>query len=146
MAMSNLPKDFKPVTLQHIFNLAVTEFLVNDAPPAVENGTCKYITSDGRKCAVGLALPDKHQAQASYQRFNTLVRGYPELFDKSVHGLSAGGGFDVPLNDFQVSLHDSLQHNGKWCFTKERRVQKYKEVAKKFNLKLPDNFPGDQNA
>ena len=141
MAMSNLPKDFKPITLQHIFNLAVTEFLVNDAPPAVEDESCRYITSDGRKCAVGLALPDRHQAQLCRQGFPAIAHDYPELFDKDVHCCSVDG-----LRYFQSMLHDELQHSGKWEMTKEARARKYKQVAKGFNLNLPDNFPGDQNA
>lgn len=129
------------ITLQSIFNAAWQKFIVEDGEPAAETvidkkgsvwHSCKYLTKDGRKCAVGLELPDGHESQKEGCDFSRLVELYPELFDDDVKNATK-----EMLVDFQFSLHDNLQYKGKWTLNKEDRKQQYIEVAEFYNLKVP---------
>lgn len=40
---------------------------------------CRYLMSDGRKCAVGLFIPDGHAGQGITSGFDELVFEHPEL-------------------------------------------------------------------
>lgn len=46
---------------------------------AIENGCCKYLTSDGKKCAIGCFIPDGHTAQFSGISVSHLLDIYPDL-------------------------------------------------------------------
>lgn len=120
--------EFKPITLQRIFDLAWQKFVVEKAPPARgpnTNGFCQYLTPDGRKCAVGLALPDGHPAQKSGDSLYTLIHEYPELFDISENG----GGI-------QSALHDDLSNRyGEWVV--EDLESRYRGVAGQYGLTVP---------
>lgn len=124
------------ITLQRIFDLAWEHFIVGDGEPAWnrEKHRCQYLTDDGRKCAVGLALPDGHSSQDAHMGFQSLYLEYPELFDESVHVAR------YYLDEFQRHLHDQLIEGGEWRYSKEDRRQGYLQVARDFGL----NVPGDQ--
>lgn len=127
----------EPITLQKIFDLAWQKFIVEGGEPAADtNGRCLYLTEDGRKCAVGLALPDGHPTQGSGGTFSVLVRAYPGLFSLDVLGLVSDG--DGELDRFQARLHDSLQEKGKWVQDVEDRARCYRVVAKEFGLTVPE--------
>lgn len=79
-----LPTDFKRITFQDIFDAAWQAFIVEDRPPGVTKDAagytaCRYLTDDGRKCAVGLVIPDGHPAQKHSGPFENIVTMYPEL-------------------------------------------------------------------
>lgn len=118
------------ITLQQIFNLAWEHFIIRQEEPGVEGEICMYLTSDGRKCAIGLALPDGHDATKSRMTFPGLVRTWPELFDVPNH--------DHLLWRFQMLLHDALVVNGKWNLSLDERASRYREVAKEYGLTVPD--------
>ena len=125
----------KKITLQQIFDAAWQTFIVEHQPPATGPDTrdlCQYLTSDGRKCAIGLVLPDGHPSQRYEQGFGSLVECYPELFDKSVTELSP-----AQLAFFQRSLHDHLQFFGIWQLSANEREAKYREIAAHFDLTIP---------
>jgi hypothetical protein len=131
------------ITLQDIFNKAWEEFIVKDGEPGVEYDeqkeiySCKYRTKDGKRCAVGLALPDDFPFEKyPNTNFEALVLKYPELFDIDINKLI----FDqCDLFDFQESLHDRLIDNqtGQWAISKEARKEAYLRIAEHFKLTVP---------
>ena len=136
--MDNIEK----ISLQKIFNLAWEHFIVRDEPPAVYNGACMYLTRDGRKCAVGLALPDGHPSQKFECSFAHLVEGHPELFDESVKRMTRLRT-RLRLDEFQRRLHDSMSDrvsdNAGWCYTLDERKEEYLAVAKDYGLTVPED-------
>jgi len=42
---------------------------------------CEYLTDDGRKCVIGLFIPDGHEAQRSTGDVECILGTYPELSD-----------------------------------------------------------------
>lgn len=54
-------------------------------------GLCQYLTKDGKKCAVGLFIPDGHTAQNSEDRAIVILNQYPELSKR------------MPLNEDQMN-------------------------------------------
>lgn len=125
------------ITLQQIFNAAWQAFIVENKPPAynIRNGACCYLTEDGRKCAVGLVLPDGHEAQRYGCAFNGLVNVHPTLFDTNIRRMDM-----QDLNNFQCELHDGLicDETGEWNKTLEERKEWYRGVAAKYNLTVPE--------
>lgn len=128
-----------PVTLQDIFNAAWQAFIVEDRPPAVDaEGMCQYRTEDGRKCAVGLCIPDGHRLLAgNYGSFARIVEmdtiSPDRIFSDEIH--------DTPhqvLDCFQDELHDGLQYKGEWRTSVEARKEAYITAAKHYGLKVPE--------
>jgi hypothetical protein len=118
------------ITLQDIFNAAWQAFIVEDRKPAFENLSCRYLTDDGRRCAVGLCIPDGHPAQLLAMSFDQLALDYPELFDVPD---------DCDLDTFQNALHDELivYESGEWFLSKAEREQAYRLIAAQYNLTVP---------
>jgi hypothetical protein len=143
--MSNIVQgsEENPITAQMIFNAAWQRFIIEEAPPAVRqrlpyesnaysNYLCSYLTENGRKCAVGLCLPDGHIIQQSNKSLPYLCVGeFHKLFN-----LSSG-----EQNTLQSSLHDDLIHKGtgQWLDPLEVRKEKYINIAKFFNLTIPES-------
>jgi hypothetical protein len=127
------------ITAQAIFNAAWQEFIINKAPPAMRETTeedgseykfsCCYLTPDGRKCAVGLCIPDGHALQKSTHNLNYLADRHPELFELN----------SLERHNLQDDLHDSLvdTNTGEWKYTPEIMKDKYLHVARKFKLTIP---------
>ena len=46
-----------------------------------EHGVCKYLTKDGKKCAVGIFIPDGHEAQMMEGIVKDLLHKYKDLLD-----------------------------------------------------------------
>lgn len=44
-----------------------------------EYGECKYKTDDGRKCAIGLFIPERHEGQESESNVLGLLNEYKDL-------------------------------------------------------------------
>lgn len=128
----------KPITLQTLVDKAYQQFVIQDNPPAtyMENSRyfCCYLTEDGRKCAVGLSLPQDHEAQTSRKTFSEIVSEYPTLFSSSIRKMRA-----TSLDNIQAKLHDELIDNftGKWKCNQKERKQLYLKIYQKFKLKLP---------
>lgn len=125
--------DTESSTLQKIFNKAWQHFIVENNLPAVrEDDICQYLTIEGRKCAIGLCIPDGHPAQNYGGSFGGLVNKYPDLFP---------GLVDMDedyVNEFQKRLHDDLQADGEWLFSKEEMKNEYLAVAKDYRLTIPE--------
>lgn len=127
----------KKISLQDIFDAAWQAFIVEDRPPAIGyNGACKYLTEDGKKCAVGLVLPDGHPAQGSGCLFNGLVKGYPDLWDDDVLALCDQNS-NRQLAKFQWWLHDNMCNRGGWTQSKPEREAIYRQVAFDYGLTVP---------
>ena len=125
------------ITLQKIFDLAWEHFIVGDGEPAFDEcGGCSYETLDGRKCAVGLALPPHPEGEdCEYEySFSQVVEKLPQLFDSSVLQIT----YDK-LCHFQNMLHDRLinSNTGEWDCPKEDMIASYQEVAEEFGLTVP---------
>lgn len=139
------------ITLQAIFNAAWAHFIVGDGKPAydTQEETCQYLTEDGNKCAVGLCIPDGHQAQKLLGDFQELVGTYPELFDqqiremwKDVEDNGYSSKYSSPyasLHNFQSRLHDSMINRvtGSWILSKEQMKDGYLKIAEQYNLTVP---------
>jgi hypothetical protein len=136
--MSNIVQgsEENPITAQMIFNAAWQRFMVEKAEPAVEfdtvknNFSCRYLTNDGKKCAVGLCIPDGHPAQRSRLCLMALSnKDHAQLFNLNFEERSF----------LQDALHDDLVDNktGKWRYSYEYRKDRYEFVAEKFKLTIP---------
>lgn len=79
---------------------------------AIEGSRCKYLTHDGRKCAIGLDMDAEHKSykQVCWQNINVsaLIREYPTILPAEVVELGA----DFLLN--VQKLHDG---NENWGYT-----------------------------
>lgn len=138
--MSTLPEK---ITLQKIFDLAWQNFIVEDKPPAAKgSGACfyreKFEGGEVRKCAIGLSLPEGHDAQLYYETFDRLVLRWPELFDDEVLRLGSG------VWKFQADLHDRLLSSdiepgepAEWGYTRSERAKIYAMVADEYGLEVP---------
>lgn len=134
----------KKITAQMIFDAAWQAFIIEDRPPAMEKSTdntrylCRYLTKDGKKCAVGLCIPDGHPYQSLEANLDELVHDecfYEQselLFDKSLRGMSRD-----ELFRFQNRLHDDLAEDGEWNTPNKSRRQYYLEIAATYNLAVP---------
>jgi len=131
------------ITLQMIFDKAWQAFIVEDRPPAAEfdedeaRYTCLYSTEDGRRCAVGLALPDSVVTALAGKMvtFGRLVHYYEycqHIFDDSVTTLA-----EDLLTDFQDQLHDDLQEKSVWKYSTDERKERYKDIAVEYGLTIP---------
>lgn len=121
------------ISLQMIFTAAWNAFIVGDAKPARNNFSCSYLTSDGRKCAVGLVLPDGHLAQSRVCPFYELTLEYQDLWDDQIRSMA-----EYRLNMFQRRLHDDLSNSQGWILDKPTIEKKYRQVAKEFELTVPE--------
>lgn len=124
----------KPITLQDIFNAAWQAFIVEDKPPANTGDGCEYLTADGRRCAVGLVLPED-VARAAHSSFQPLHRRHPALFADDVRAN------DARLDEFQAALHDALcdpYQAGVWAQDRDQREEAYRGVAEEFGLTIPE--------
>ena len=130
------------ITLQRIFDAAWQAFIVERKPPAWDQrtGYSVYLTADGRKCPIGLALPEDHPAIRSSAIFSTIVYRFPGLFDDQINAMSRNA-----LNDFQGALHDDhIDHfSGVWIGTPEQMKDAYLGIARQYGLIIPDGY--DQN-
>lgn len=128
------------ITPQDIFNAAWNHFVLNDNPPAVdEDGDCCYLTADGRKCAVGLCIPDGHPAQRSGNHYGQLILSFPDLLDDGDVFSDNGSPYETARR-FQRNLHDGLTANGQWApnaDTQEKRRAIYTDIAAQLNLTIP---------
>lgn len=139
---TELPEGFKPITLQHIFNLAWQAFIVENKPPALLRPVigapeCVYSTivrGVERRCGVGLALPAGHPSLEFRKSFPLLVRKYPQLFDDEIRSRRT-----EELREFQSGLHDYLVNfsTGEWAVTLDERREKYTDLAGKYKLTVP---------
>lgn len=137
-----------PISLQLIFDAAWQKFIIEGASPAItrdhdsDEYTCTYFnpTTHG-KCAIGLVLPEEHEAQKSSSNFRTLVREYPELFNEQIQTLaSSDNDHDwETLNAFQAGLHDDWVdlNTGEWNTLLDGRKQGYIDLAKEYDLTIP---------
>jgi hypothetical protein len=135
MTSRELPENFEPITPQRAFDAAWDAFVLKDGQPAADSrSACRYLTTTGRKCAIGLCIPDGHPAQHDGCGVGGLTVRYPELFAK-----------DEPidrnlLGAIQSELHDTLQRAGEWhafADTQEKRAVTYRAFAAKRNLTIP---------
>lgn len=132
-----------PITAQMIFDAAWQKFIIEEAPPALtknDDGSgyqCRYLTSDGRKCAVGLCIPDGYRLQQSDSCLNFLWVRHPDLFKLTRD----------EAENIQDALHDDLvcTTKGVWNYSLQSRKEKYIQVAERFNLTIPAAKPCQTN-
>lgn len=79
--------------------------------PATDNITnrCKYLTSDGRRCAAGLLIPpDRYKPS-----IENLCAGHNRLFGGDMVDLIPDGLDVCDLESVQLA-HDEQRHTGTW--------------------------------
>lgn len=124
-----------PITVQMIFDAAWQKFIIEEAPPALAKNDdgfgykCRYLTSDGKKCAVGLCIPNGHPLQQSDRCLSLLRQTNPDLFKLTA----------TEADSIQDALHDDLvcTTKGEWNYSLQSRKEKYIQVAERFNLTIP---------
>src|SRR3990172_5437597 len=124
----------KKITLQMIFDAAWQAFIMEEKPPASDQGCCKYLTQKGDRCAVGLTLPDGHPALYFAAGFNYIVECYTSLFCENIL-------MEPPenLNAFQSRLLDELVTNqNTWKYPVDERRRLYIQVAADYSLTVPE--------
>lgn len=115
------------MTAQEIFE-KVAKHLLTQGCRAEVMGSCKYLTGDGLKCAVGCLIPDGHEGQRSSKNSNGLLSYFPDLepfiLPQDMYRLTAFM-FIRALQD----VHDDVE------------VQYWKQglrtVAERYNLTIP---------
>lgn len=124
------------ITLQMIFDAGWQAFVVEKQKPAYKNGKCCYLTSDGRRCVVGLALPDDvaQTLKDVEMSFSELLSDYEDLFADSLLAIERSH-----LEYFQDSLHDN-QVDGETEDWKNHDYLRptYLRIARYFDLKIPE--------
>jgi len=122
------------ITAQAVLDASYQAFIVENRPPAVnDNGECCYKTASGKRCSIGLCIPDGHPALRSRAAAGMLVEEYPELFDPDVCAST--------LTYMQRQLHDEMRFKARWRYSVEWRKERYKNIARELGL----IFPGDAN-
>ena len=128
--------DKLPMTPQEVFNAAWAHFLKEDSRPASElldpdrpdfGYVCSYLTEDGRKCAIGLCIPDGHYAQSN----RAPLKGFLDHFNFQ------------QWRPFQRALHDSMVDlkSGEWSLdydSADKRETHYRKVAQEYSLNIPE--------
>lgn len=99
---------FKPIngyTKESIKDVIRREF----KGKAVDGYACRYLTADGRKCAVGLFIPDGHEAQGYQGAAEDLLARFEDLHSyMPLDGRrDKNNPYDSPLQKFQAA-HDDL--------------------------------------
>ena len=118
------------LTPQEIFN-KVYHHLSEQGKAARQSGSCRYLTMDGLKCAVGCLIPD-----SSYKK------GFENkgVFDLFLYNPSLADEMGVSLLDDSVELLSALQYNHDVHLTSD--IQLWKEgmerTAKEFGLEIPE--------
>lgn len=77
-------------------------------PATNEYGGCQYLTEDGRKCAVGLVIPDGHPAQIEGCSARSLYERYPDLVERIPKGMNV-----ADMTTLQ-GIHDYLSPASRW--------------------------------
>lgn len=67
------------MTPQEIFDRAVERLRDGTGPAQSRNGACMYLTSDGRKCVVGIFIPDGHPGQKAIWGVTRLLENHEDL-------------------------------------------------------------------
>lgn len=83
---------------------------------ASENQECRYLTSDGKKCVVGLFIPDGHEVQDSRADVVEIVQRFPDLLD------------NFPTKDLDFWDNFQAQHDG----LIEDTLENQKNILKKY--------------
>ena len=92
--------------LQEIFNLAYLGMAKQGWQPSYSDGGCKYLTSDGKRCAIGHAIPDAFITKMPFQGSVRALKFTPALSDPSTTGeYHYNGQIDYLTNT--VYFHDA---------------------------------------
>ena len=83
---------------------------------------CEYLTKDGRKCAIGIFIPDGHEAQEDENTVIITLGTYPDLWD---YMPSQDG---TKLREFQIFHDDKL--------TKDMPLEEQKNMLVKKAMEL----------
>ena len=85
-----------------------------------KHGVCEYLTKDGKKCAVGIFIPDGHKAQTMEGSVRDLLHKFKDLLDimplnsNSLFLLQKYHDFDLnfrnlPLKEQKALLFDTIK-------------------------------------
>lgn len=125
------------ISLQALLDASYYRFVIQEFPPAVEDGQGKCVTSIGDKCSLGLCIPPWHEALHFPYGLGAMIRLYPELFDDQMRAMSY-----AELQKFHGLLHDDLvvEVDGlkqpEWAVNVEELERHYGDVAKLYGLEI----------
>ena len=79
----------------------------------VNNGvTCMYLTPEGRKCAIGILLPDGHDAQKARVSAAFLFDDYPDLKQFIPEGMMVRDLLNIQqVHDHVALMRKEWDHN-----------------------------------
>ena len=128
------------ITPQNVFNAAWQAFIVERKRPSIDGSRCVYLNNDGDKCAVGLCIPDGHEAQRFTGSVSRLWAKYTNLFEDHVNQPVDGTFSDDlwVLTQAQLQLHDSCIEDGEWKYSPEKMRQTYIDFAQTYKLDIPN--------
>lgn len=100
---------------QEIFDRAA-EHLIKQNAVAMDDGNfiCAYLNSKGQKCAIGIFIPDGHEAQLARKTVYNLLLEYPDL--QNILGPVTDNRRYQFLTDLQ-QLHDNYRFNNQSWFS-----------------------------
>ena len=126
----NIPKTL--MSNQEMLNKVVEHFIVDPHPPGIEVKTmsgrevkwlCRLRTTDGRKCAIGMFIPDS--TYSSYME------------DQSLAKLASGLGETIVSQDVGF-LWTLRQAHDRWAALEGISLEaELREVARRFGLNFP---------
>lgn len=139
----------KPLTLQELFDNAWQHFVVEGHLTSIVGEVCRYRTSDGRKCIVGVSIPEDlyspYLEGVGAQVFNNddameYVTAAQAAAAVRVQPLFEGLHFNA-LSEFQT-VHDNLARSRNWT---EEDIPELQEAFKrdliqfatKWDLQIP---------
>lgn len=129
------------ITEQEYFDRAC-ERLRDGTGRAIHDGrACEYLTKDGRKCVVGIFIPDGHPAQAFTGSVPRLAGRYPDLAGIAFPGDVTGRGLALAFR--LQGAHDSAKN---WEGCKFIGEPALASIAARFNLTYtPPARPAETN-
>lgn len=119
---------------QEIFDKAWDHFITNKSPRAIEAGSCCYRTPEGKKCAIGIFIPDDlyYEEVAKYE--GQVFKVLPTHIKERIFPDYDPAEDTLFLIDLQHFCHDRGENEHM-----EFRIHNFKIIAKNHGLKVPSD-------
>lgn len=90
---------------QEAFDSTIEKLVAQGKRSVRDDDVCLYLSHDGSKCAIGVHIPDGHDAQSDLGSVCSVLNTYPDILEK----LAVVGEQEVAYIDFWTllqSIHD----------------------------------------
>lgn len=117
-------------SLQEAFDSTVNK-LAKQGKKAYDKGHgCKYLTSDGNKCAIGVHIPDGHSGQLFRGGVGVLIEEFSDLNE-----ILAIGGTKLYFGCYTLNFWGDIQFSHDTSDTLEDLKRNLSAIAKRYYLK-----------